>query len=119
MSIKIGDTVEFELSVIAPRNRPRWEHNRDAGGCGKWTTGVVKEVTAYNIVVHYTIQGLIGTGVCEWPYLLNPDYNPDQWKRPGFLKKIVPPKCECGGLAARTTHSHWCPVYKSEPVGRR
>jgi len=119
MKISVGDKVEFELSTRGSKNRPRWENNVDDGETGQWTSGVVKEVNINKIVVHYLIQGHIGTGICEWPYMLNPDYNPDQWKRPGFLRKKVLPKCECGGEKAKTTHSHWCPISGGSTTGRK
>lgn len=114
--LKINDKVEFELSTRGSKNRPRWEHNVDDGGTGKWATGFVKQIDAYKIVVHYLMDGHIGTGVCEWPNLLSPDYTPDQWKRPGYLRIKPIPKCECGGAKAKTTHSLWCPI---NTIGRK
>lgn len=110
MRFNVGESVEFELSAKGSKNRPRWEHGPDGGSTGIWVTGVVKKIDPYKIEVHYTIQGHVGTGICEWPNMLHPDYQSAQWLRPGFLRRKPKPKCECGGEKARTTHSLWCPV---------
>lgn len=113
MKFKVGDKVEFELSIQGQKNRPRWERGFDKGGSGFWAVGTVTEVDMYKIVVSYTIKDHVGTGICEWPYNLSPDYHGSQWSRPGFLRLLKSPTCDCGGDKANTTHSDWCSKYKS------
>jgi len=119
MKIKKGDKVTFEIGNTRAQNRPRWEHNLDAGATGQWAIGDVKAVENSLIEVHYEIDGLLGRGVCFWHAEGHANYIASQWGRPGFLKlyeEAAPKKCECGteklfGPDA-SGHSYWCP--KSE-----
>lgn len=118
MKFQINDIVEFQLSPARHRNEPRWQNNIDHGGFEKWATGKILSLDAYTIVVSYTIEGYFGDGKCFWPNALNIAYNPNQWNFPGYLRKKVILKCECGGAIAKTTHSHWCPVYEGSNTTR-
>lgn len=109
---QINDLVEFELSSQGHQNVPRWQQNIDTGGNGKWTTGIVHKLDIHRMIVSYAIDGFVGTGECEWPYTLSPDYRVGQWNWPGYLRKKIVLKCECGGEKAKTTHSRWCPIYE-------
>ena len=111
-----GDNIEFELTPVGDRNVPRWNSkNRDTGYSGNWTEGSILKVTDEMIEITYEIENFLGLGICQFPNIKNVYFDRTQWVWPGYMRHTrnrTVPVCECGGAAAGTTHSRWCPAYK-------
>ncbi len=116
---KEGDYVKFEVDPYG--YKPRWLNNRDFGQSGNWAEGVITEVTEYYFIIDSLFPDKTLKTV-KFPNKNSTFYNPNQWKRNGFLQECfidwfseekinLFPQCECGGDKTKTTHSRWCPKY--------
>lgn len=120
----VGDSVIFELSLHSGKLTPRWDMDRDYGGCGLWADGKVAQIDHEEIWVSYDLSehGYVGTGSVIFPNKKNERYDPYQWYRDGYLKLSKRrASCECGSekvYRGNAPHSHWCPKYV-EFIGER
>jgi len=113
--LKLDDEVEFEVSAVGGKNRPRWDLNVDTGGTGIWAKGHVIAITPQYIEIKYEIEGYIGSGICRFPNYASTDYEPGQWDHDGYLRLISDYSsknkltCECGSdKLGLPSHSEWC-----------
>jgi len=86
MKFNKGDMVEWETrefnEVI-----PRWDYQSDDGGSGKMWKGIVSFVDNISISVEYIdIEG--DKRMWCWPNTDDARYSPDQWEKPGYLRRI-------------------------------
>jgi starvation-inducible outer membrane lipoprotein len=112
MKFKVGDQVRYELCGFM---KPRWFANRDYGGVGIWENGEVITVYENKITV------ISETNLSVWPLEGHPEYDPEQWSRPGFLQLVegaqrLTAKCVCGCEAVYgkgcNLHADWCDLYR-------
>lgn len=75
-SFKVGDTVRFEMGEDG---FPRWNHNEDRGGPGKWVTATVVEVNDLAFLVSWRGYGWV------WPQPGQPDA---RYGEPGYLELV-------------------------------
>jgi hypothetical protein len=75
----VGDEVEFELDSD---NLPRWNYGVDSGATGKWGKGKVDNVSE----AYVSVRGSFGSW--GWPLKGHYTYNPSQWSKPGWLRKV-------------------------------
>lgn len=99
------EAVEFELSPNDP-NEPRWNADQDRGSSGKFAKGTVLGAGKDTIEVMWL--GTVGQP-CTWLWY-QPSVATHLYREPGYLRRVVKPapKCDCGAVKAKTTHSHWC-----------
>lgn len=108
--VKVGDTVEFELSSRFVHSQfPRWDFRLDTGSSGIMMQAKVSQVFPKSFEIDYK-DNMGRRVIWEFPTggINYPGDNMQGWP------KIVNSKanrCECGAEIARTTHSYWCPKF--------
>lgn len=115
---QVGAAVEFELGIGIDGKvdgRPRWNHERDRGGTGRWCAGKLSGRTPHgDWLVDFT-NPVTGWSEC-WSF----PADPLAAARPGWLRpsKQEGATCECGAsrIWGQGPHSVWCPRYQLEQV---
>jgi len=87
----IDDEVEFEVGI---EGYPRWDRNAE-----NWYSEYVIERFKVSAVYDDRFYTIINrkdklTLFWFWPLKGHIDYGPDQWERPGFIRKVVSSKLE-------------------------
>lgn len=79
---KVGDKVRYETQYGSDYG-PRWDWTRDLGGSGMYVERKVHSTTC-NLVYLDINNGILW----HFPIEGHPEYDPEQWSRPGFFQKV-------------------------------
>lgn len=114
--LQIGAAVEFELGIGIDGKldgRPRWNHERDRGGTGRWCAGKLSGRTPHGDWLVDFLNPVTGWSEC-WSF----PSDPFAAARPGWLRPSQGEEtpCECGAFRVwgKGPHSKWCPRYALE-----